>query len=178
MSDPASWHDDSAASCNVHEQIAQSNSSHKTATLDLWSGNGKRDVSIIASGPPAIGAAEPVAVVRSALVPAAVFILVEIMLVADTVSVILLKEIDPRKSGVAPIAILLSMALLANLGLVCSVVAASVAKSVRRSKWENVLALSDRVDAFEGVESAAEDVAEVMTGALLTNLRAAIPASG
>jgi hypothetical protein len=44
----------------------------------------KTDVSIIPSEPPAIKAA------KAAIVPAAVFIIVEIMLVAETISVILL----------------------------------------------------------------------------------------
>ena len=140
--------------------------------------NWKTDVSIIASEPPANGTAEPADRVRSALIPAAVFIIVEIILVAETISVILLQEIGPRNPGAAPIAILLSMALLANLGLVCSIAAANVAKSVRQSKWEEVLARSDRLAAFEGIESAAEDMAHVKAAAPLTNLQAAMPASG
>lgn len=76
---------------------------------------GKTDVSIIASESPAIGAVEPVDAARSAIIPAAVFIIVEIILVAETISVILLKEFDPRNPGAAPIAVLLSIALLANL---------------------------------------------------------------
>jgi hypothetical protein len=104
--------------------------------------NGKTDVSIIASAPPAIGAAEPVGTAKSAIVPAAVFILVEIILVAETVSVILLKEIDSGNPGAAPIAVLLSIALLANLGLVCSIAAASVANSVRQSKYDEGPTLS------------------------------------
>lgn len=70
------------------------------------------------------------------------------------------------------------MALLANLGLVCSIAAASVAKSVRQSKWEEVLALSDWLAAFEGNESAAEGMADVQAAAPLTDLQAAMPASG
>jgi hypothetical protein len=99
--------------------------------------NGKTDVSIIASEPPAIGTAEPVDSARSAIIPAAVFIIVEIILVAEAISVILLKEIDLRNPAATPIAILLSMALLANLGIVCSMAAASAANSIRRPEyWE------------------------------------------
>ena len=95
---------------------------------------------IIAPGPSAIGAA--VTVDKSAIVPAAVFIIVEIVLVAETISVILLDEIDPEKAGAAPIAIFLSIALLANLGVVCSVAAAIAANSARQSKHEGARALS------------------------------------
>jgi hypothetical protein len=49
--------------------------------------------------------------------------------VAESISVILLDEIDPEKAGAAPIAILPSIALLANLGVVCSVAAAIAANS-------------------------------------------------
>jgi hypothetical protein len=96
---------------------------------------GKTDVSIITSEPPAIGTAEPVDSARSAIIPAAVFIIVEIILVAEAISVILLKEIDLRNPAATPIAILLSMALLANLGIVCSMAAASVANSIRKPEY-------------------------------------------
>ncbi len=94
-------------------------------------------MSIIASEPPVIGTAEPVDIARSAIIPTAVFIIVEIILVAEAISVILLKEIDLRNPAATPIAILLSMALLANLGIVCSMAAASAANSIRKPKyWE------------------------------------------
>jgi hypothetical protein len=100
-------------------------------------GNGKTDVSIIASEPPAVGTAGPIDSARSALIPAAVFIIVEIILVAEAISVILLKEIDLRNPAATPIAILLSLALLANLGIVCSMAAASAANSIRKPEyWE------------------------------------------
>ena len=99
-------------------------------------------MSIIAFEPPAIGIAETVDAGKPAIVPAAVFIIVEIVLVAETISVILLKEIGPLNQGAAPIAILLSMALLANLGLICSIAAASAANSVRQSKQGGARALS------------------------------------
>jgi hypothetical protein len=95
---------------------------------------GKTDVSIIASEPLAIEAGEAVGAPKLAILPAAVFIIVEIILVAESISVILLKEIGPQHPGTAPIAMLLSMALLANLGLVCGLAAASVAGSVRQIK--------------------------------------------
>ena len=100
-------------------------------------GNGKTDVSIIASEPPAVGTAGPIDSARSALIPAAVFIVVEIILVAEAISVILLKEIDLRNPAATPIAILLSMALLANLGIVCSMAAASAANSIRKPNTGN-----------------------------------------
>ncbi len=80
--------------------------------------------------------------------PAAVFITVEVLLVAETISVILLDRIDPRNPGAAPIAILLSVALLANLGLVCGVAAAIAADSIRRSQRARASAL---IDAFTAV---------------------------
>jgi hypothetical protein len=64
------------------------------------------------------------------------------VLVAETISVILLDGIGPGKAGAAPIAILLSIALLANLGLVCSVAASIAASSARQSKHEGARALS------------------------------------
>jgi hypothetical protein len=95
---------------------------------------GKTDVSIIASEPLAIAAAEAAKVPKRAILPAAAFIIVEILLVAESISVILFKEMDPGHPGAGPIAMLLSMALLANLGLVCGLAAASVAGSIRQSK--------------------------------------------
>jgi hypothetical protein len=62
-------------------------------------------VSIIGPQLRAIGAVEKVGIVKPAIVSAAVFISVEIVLVAETIAVILLKEIDPRHPGAAPIAI-------------------------------------------------------------------------
>jgi hypothetical protein len=79
---------------------------------------------------------------RPAILPSAVFIVVEIVLVAETVLVILLKELDARDSGAGPIAILLSIALLANLGLVCSMVAAITGDAVRHWKRERARELS------------------------------------
>jgi hypothetical protein len=84
--------------------------------------------------PPAIGAGEIVETGKSALVLAAIFIVVEIVLMAETISVILLEGSERRNPGAAPIAILLSAALLANLGLVCTFIAASAASAVRRSR--------------------------------------------
>ena len=70
----------------------------------------------------------------SAMVLAAVFIVVEIVLMAETISVILLGGSEQRNPGAATIAILLSTALLTNLGLVCTFIAASAASAVRRSR--------------------------------------------
>ncbi len=96
--------------------------------------------------------------VKPTLWPAAVFIVVEIVLVAETVSVILLDEVDPRNPGAAPIAILLSVALLANLGLVCGVAAAIAADSARRLRRAEASALIDSFTAvgspLAGMESA------------------------
>lgn len=114
-------------------------------------------MSITASGQIAIEAPETVDTAKPAIVPAAVFIIVEIVLVAETISAILLNELDPRNPGAAPITILLSVALLANLGLVCSLAAAIAAESVRRSNRARVRALSSSFPAVSapaaGVES-------------------------
>ncbi len=90
--------------------------------------------------------------VKPAILPAAVFITVEIVLVAETISVILLRELDPRNPGAVPIAILLSVALLANLGVVCSVAAAIAADSVRRSDRARARAL---ISSFTAVSAPA-----------------------
>jgi hypothetical protein len=99
-------------------------------------------VSIIVSEPAAIGAVETVDTIKPAVVPVAVFIIVEIMLVAETISVLLLKVVDLRNPSAAPIAILLSVALLANLGVICNTAAAIAANSVRQSKGEPARAIS------------------------------------
>ena len=123
-------------------------------------------MSIIGPQSRAIGAVETVGIVKPAIVSAAVFIIVEIVLVAETIAVILLKEIDPRNPGAAPIAILLSMALLANLGLVCGIAATIAANSVRQSKRERARALRGRFrgahGGAEGIESADRDIAAVV----------------
>jgi hypothetical protein len=116
-------------------------------------------VSIIGPQSRAIGAVEMVGIVKPAIVSAAVFIIVEIVLVAETIAVILLKEIDPRHPGAAPIAILLSVTLLANLGLVCGIAATIAANSVRLSKHERARALRGGA---EGIESADRDIAGVV----------------
>lgn len=87
-------------------------------------------------------AAETGDTARPAILPAVVFIVVEIVLVAEAVLVILLKELDVRNPGAAPIAILLSVALLANLGLVCSLAAAITGDAVRHWKRERARELS------------------------------------
>jgi hypothetical protein len=136
-------------------------------------------VSITASGQTAIEASETVDTVKPAIVPAAVFIIVEVVLVAETISAILLNELDPRNPGAAPITILLSVALLVNLGLVCSVAAAIAAESVRRSNRARVRALSSSfpaVSAPAGVESAQRDVAG--TDLAAPAAAAPMPASG
>jgi hypothetical protein len=123
-------------------------------------------VSIIASEPSAIEAAETVDTGKAAIVSAAVFIIVETVLVAETIAVILLKEIGPRHPGATPIATLLSVTLLANLGLVCGIAATIAANSVRRSKHERVRALRGHFAALsggaEGIESADRGIAGVV----------------
>jgi hypothetical protein len=130
-------------------------------------------VLIIVPGPPAIAAAK--AVDKSAIVPAAVFIIVEIVLAAETISVILLDGIGPGKAGAAPIAILLSIALLANLGVVCSVAAAVAANAARQSKHKVARAPSGWLHA---VSSSAEgiDFAAGYTGGVDVAAAAARPA--
>jgi hypothetical protein len=98
-------------------------------------------MSIITPGA-AMDAAETTDTTRPAILPAAAFIVVEIVLVAETVLVILLKELDVRNPGAAPIAILLSVALLANLGLVCGLAAAITGDAVRHWKRERARELS------------------------------------
>ena len=127
---------------------------------------GETEVSIIGPQSRAIGAVEMVGIVKPAIVSAAVFIIVEIVLVAETIAVILLKEINPRHPGPAPIAILLSMTLLANLGLVCGIAATIATNSVPRSKHQRARALRGRFTALsggaEGIESADRDIAGVV----------------
>jgi len=127
---------------------------------------GETEVSIIGPQSRAIGAVEMVGIVKPAIVSAAVFIIVEIVLVAETIAVILLKEINPRHPGPAPIAILLSMTLLANLGLVCGIAATIAGNSVRRSKHERARAVRGPFAALsggaEGSESADRDIAGVV----------------
>jgi hypothetical protein len=121
-------------------------------------------------GPPAIRTDQIVETGKSPWVLAAVFIVVEIVLMAETISVILLGGREQPNPGVTPIAILLSTALLANLGLVCSFIAASAASAVRRSRR----AVAVPVPSFaalgggaEGAESMADDLA---AGDVVTSL--------
>ncbi len=94
------------------------------------------DVSISGLRPKGLEAGEAVRSVKPAALPAAVFIVVEILLAAETIWVLLLGELDPRAPAAAPLAILLSVALLANLGLVCGAAAAVAADAIRRSDRE------------------------------------------
>ncbi|MGO8939008.1 MAG: hypothetical protein ACLQLO_18485 [Mycobacterium sp.] len=102
-------------------------------------------MSIITPGSRAIGATEKAGNAKPAILSAAVFIIVEVVLVAETIAVILLKEIDPRNPGAAPIAILLSMTLLANLGLVCSVAATIAAMAPAKASSAVSLVLSSAI---------------------------------
>ena len=106
---------------------------------------------------------ERVDTVKPAILPAAVFIIVEVVLMAETISVILLKDMDTRNPGASTIAILLSVALLANLGLVCSMAAAIAAQSVRRWNRARARAFSGSFPAASapvaGVDSEQDDVA-------------------
>lgn len=89
--------------------------------------------------PPTIGTDETAETGKSAIVLAALFIVVEILLMAETIGVILHEGSEDRYPGQAPVAILLSTALLANLGLVCTVIAGSAANVVRRSRRAEVI---------------------------------------
>jgi len=128
-----------------------SNDGH--ARRDRHRGEGN-DMSISDLPRAAVDSVDTVYTLRPAVWPAAAFIMVEIILVAETISVMLLKELDPTKPGAAPVAVLLSIALLANLGVVCTVAAASAARSVRRARLEEAWVL----------ESPAGDVAVTGSG--------------
>jgi hypothetical protein len=94
----------------------------------------------------------------TAILPAGAFIFVEIILAAETISVISLHETDPRNPGAAPIGVLLCAALLANLGVVCGVAAAIAAESVRRAERARARDLIESFPAYSlpslGTESA------------------------
>jgi hypothetical protein len=105
------------------------------------------------------------------LVLAAVFIAVEVVLMAETIVVVLVEGSEHRNPGAAPIAFLLSTALLANLGLVCAFIAASAADAVRRSRraegdlasfaavsssTENAESMADYISAVDVVGSAGD----------------------
>jgi hypothetical protein len=127
---------------------------------------GETEVSIIGPQSRAIGAVEKVGIVKPAIVSAAVFIIVEIVLVAETIEVILLKEIDPRHPGAAPIAILLSMTLLANLGLVCGIAATIAANSARRAQHQRARALRGRFAVLSGGAEGVESADRYIAGAI------------
>src|SRR5581483_6835037 len=100
---------------------------------------------------PATRSGETVEAGKSALVLAAIFIAVEIVLMAETISV-LLEGAEARSPGGGPIAILLSTALLANLGLMCTFIAATATSAIRRSRRAEVL----RVASFAAVSPSGE----------------------
>lgn len=100
----------------------------------------KADVSSYSAEPSARG---PLDLVRGAILPLALFILAEIMLVAETISVILFGGMDFQNPGATTIAVLLSVALLANLGLVCTMAAAFAADSVKRADARAVESAGD-----------------------------------
>ena len=135
--------------------------------------------------PPAIRTDEIVETGKSPWVLAAVFIVVEILLMAETISVILLGGSGERNPGITPIAILLSTALLANLGLVCSFIAASAASAVRRSRRAGAVPVpsfaavgcgAEGVDSLAGDPSAVDVVGSVTDPG--TAASAGIPTSG
>jgi hypothetical protein len=135
--------------------------------------------------PPAISTDEIVETGKSPWVLAAVFIVVEILLMAETISVILLGGSGERNPGVAPIAILLSTALLVNLGLVCSFIAASAASAVRRSRRAGAVPVPSFAAVgcgAEGAESMAGDLSAVDAVGSVTEAGTAassnIPTSG
>ncbi|MGO9156613.1 hypothetical protein [Mycobacterium sp.] len=84
---------------------------------------------------------------KRAIALAAVFIIVETVLVAETIWVILFNEIDVGNPWSAAIGILLSIALLANLGIVCGVAATGAAESARQSKFQGDRLRGGRADA-------------------------------
>ena len=99
------------------------------STLD-W--DGKADMSITAPGPLAFEAVDDSPgndTGKRAMVPAAVFALSEAMLVAETVSVIVLKQVEFRDTAGMLITLLLSVGLLGNF--VCGTIAARAAGPVR-----------------------------------------------
>lgn len=132
--------------------------------------------------PPAISTDEIVETGKSPWVLAAVFILVEIVLMAETISVMLLGGSEQRNPGATPIALLLSTALLANLGLVCSFIAASAASAVRRSRRAvavpvpSFAAVGCGAEGAESTAGAADVVGSVTDPG--TAASAAIPTSG
>lgn len=137
------------------------------------------DVSITVSEGTSIEAPEMVDGVKRAILPAAVFIIVEILLVAETILVILRKDIDRGNPAAAPITILLSLALLANLGFVCGLAAATAGESIRRSNRARAGALGSlrAVSASDAeVESAQRDVAGIDGAA--PEAASPMPASG
>ena len=92
-------------------------------------------MSIIGAKPAAIGGAETVGTGKRTIVLATVFIIVETVLVAETIWVLLFNGIDVGDPWSAAIGVLLSVALLANLGIVCGVTAARGAESARQAKY-------------------------------------------
>jgi hypothetical protein len=166
---PASRNDDVGASSSAlsrifgqARQVFECNQSTETR------------VSIIDPEPPAIRTGETVETGKSALVLAAIFIVVEIVLMAEAISVILLEGSERRNPGAAPIAILLSTALLANLGLVCTFIAASAASAVRRSR----LAGAIPVASFAAVSSSGAVDVVGSAGNLGSAASSNIPTSG
>ena len=122
-------------------------------------------MSIIALESVAIEAA--VDTVKPALVPAAVFVFVEAILVAETVVGILLNEVNPADPGATVITLLLGLALLGNF--FCGVVAARAAGfagQFENAKHEGPAALTDWSDLVEAIGvSPGPDIAGVDIGA-------------
>ena len=81
-----------------------------------------------------IGGAETVGTGKRTIALAAVSIIVETVLVAETIWVLLFNGIDVGDPWSGAIGALLSVALLANPGIVCGVAAARAAESARQSK--------------------------------------------
>jgi hypothetical protein len=135
---------------------------------------GKADVAIIALEPLAIECAETVHTRKPAIVLAAVFIFVEAILLAETVSVILLKEVDLRNPGAVLIALLLSMALLGNF--VCGMVAARAAGFVRQSEHSKHVGAGPISDWF-AVVSGSHAAIGCAAGADIAGVDLAAPAS-
>ncbi|WP_068179629.1 hypothetical protein [Mycobacterium sp. UM_CSW] len=111
---------------------------------------------IIARKAASIPATEAADAVKRAILPAAVFVVVQTLLAAEAISVILFEDVDARNAGARLIAFLLSVALLANLGLVCGLVAAHAAGTIRRWNHARARAL---INAFPDVSVPAEEPA-------------------
>jgi hypothetical protein len=135
-------------------------------------------VSINSAELPAIAAVEPMDTAKSAIIPVVVFIVVQIMLAAETIWVIFREELNPWYPGAVPIAGLLSITLLADFALVCSVAATLAVQSIRQSqhvRGRELHAWSDVVQPIiERIDFGADDVDRLGFAELAAELGAGI----